>query len=393
VRTPVVAPAWAAPIVALAVLLSGCGSSHTGAGSAGGALHSGCGAAPVTGPALPGVSRRTLPLPGAPDGIATTADGRVSFVALQSGPPRVAVIEHGERLTRTVSVPAYASGMRVTPDGRYVLGAAGRGTFMLAVAGAASGRPGQPAGWLAVPVAAAGPRPGAAEVAVTPDSRYVFVTLERAGAVAVFDLARVTRVAAAPGAFVGLVPVGAGALGIAASPNGRWIYEVSESARRGSERGALNVIDARLAVRDPARSVVATATVTCSPVRVAADGAMVWVTARRANALLGFSAGALRDGAARALVSVTRVGPAPLGLATVAGGRRILVADSSLAGPRGAGSVSVVDAAPGRAPHLLGQIFTGGMPDAISAPGGAAPALVTDSGRRAVALLGPTGLG
>jgi hypothetical protein len=50
----------------------------------------------------------TLNLPGTPDGIATTPDGRTSFLALQSGPPRIAVIDNsrfGERLLRTLTVP------------------------------------------------------------------------------------------------------------------------------------------------------------------------------------------------------------------------------------------------------------------------------------------------
>jgi hypothetical protein len=84
----------------------------------------------------------------------------------------------------------------------------------------------------------------------------------------------------------------------------------------------LTVIDLQRAVRDPKGAVVAAVVAGCAPVRVAVSlaGATVWVTARDANALLGFSAPAVRTDPARALVSVTRVGQQPLGLAV--GGER-----------------------------------------------------------------------
>jgi hypothetical protein len=64
----------------------------------------------------------------------------------------------------------------------------------------------------------------------------------------------------------------------------------------------LTVIDLQRAVRDPKGAVVAAVVAGCAPVRVAVSlaGATVWVTARDANALLGFSAPAVRTGPARA---------------------------------------------------------------------------------------------
>ena len=331
----------------------------------------------------------TLNLPGIPDGVATTPDGRTSFVALQSGQPRIAVIDNGQfgqRLLRTVAVPAYASGVKVTPNGRYVLGAAGRGAVVLDVAAAVSGVGGELLGSLAAPAGVAGAGPGAAEIAVSPDSRYVFLTLEGAGVVAVFDLDAAIRLGFGSKRFLGSIPVGAGALGITVSPDGHRLYEVSESARDGSthDSGALNVIDVKRAVREPARSVIATAVAACAPVRVAVspDGT-VWVTARDGNALLGFSAVALSRDPAHALVSVTRVGEQPLGLAVVDEGRRALVADSNLSNSRRARSgVSVIDTASSGKPTLLGSILAGKLTDAISAPPAGDLALVTNAGNR-----------
>jgi DNA-binding beta-propeller fold protein YncE len=325
-------------------------------------------------------------LPGTPDGIASTADGRAAFVALQSGPPRIAVLARsssGERLVRTIPVPKYASGVHVAPTGKYVLAAAGRGAVVLDAAAAISGAGHPVLGSLSAPAGVVGSGPGAAEVAVSPDSRYAFVTLEGAGAVAVFDLRR--GFGASP--FIGAVPVGDGALGIAASPDGRWLYEVSESARAGGRRGTLNVISLSRAVHDPSAAVVARAPAPCAPVRVAIspDGATVWVTARDANTLLAFSAAALRSDPSRALLSATRVGEAPLGLALADAGRIILVADSDVAhAPSQHPGVSVVDASSPAHPVLSETLRTGRLADAIAVPSAGPPALVTASSSRQV---------
>ena len=393
-KTPVV---LAAPLTALAMILTACSDGSRVAASAApaapAAAHQSfrvrCGEAAVVGRSLRVAQVHTLNLPGIPDGVATTPDGRTSFVALQSGQPRIAVIDNGrfgQRLLRTVAVPAYASGMKVTPNGRYVLGAAGRGAVVLDVAAAVSGVGGELLGSLAAPAGVAGAGPGAAEIAVSPDSRYVFLTLEGAGVVAVFDLDAAIRLGFGSKGFLGSIPVGAGALGITVSPDGHRLYEVSESARDGSthDSGALNVIDVKRAVREPARSVIATAVAACAPVRVAVspDGT-VWVTARDGNALLGFSAVALSRDPAHALVSVTRVGEQPLGLAVVDEGRRVLVADSNLSNSRRARSgVSVIDTASSGKPTLLGSILAGKLPDAISAPPTRDLALVTNAGNR-----------
>ncbi len=350
-----------------------------------------CRATPVygrtVGPAASAAS--VVRLPGVPDGVGATPDGRFAFVALQSGKPRIGVIARtgdGARLLATVPIPAYASGVRVTPDGRHVLAAAGRGAIVLDVAAATSGVGRALVGDLTAPMRVAGLRgPGAAEVAISPNSRYAFVTLEGAGAVAVFDMRR----GFGSGAYIGAVPVGAGALGIAASSDGRRLYEVSESGRApgSGRRGALHVIDVGRAVRTPRDAVVATAAVPCAPVRVATspDGGTVWITARDGNQLLGFSAGALRSDPARALLSATAVGAAPLGVALDGGGRTVLVADSNLSHAAGShAGVTVVDTTSAAGPLVTGSIRTGGVADAIADPSGGGVAFVTVSGAREV---------
>ena len=384
--------ALAVCLVAIGTLIAGCSAArHTAAAAASaGAAQPPlvrCGEAAVVGPSLLVARSHVLSLPGTPDGVATTPDGRTSFVAIQTGTPLIAVIDNGrsgERLLRTVVVPAYASGLKVTPDGKYLLGAAGSGAVVLDVGAAISGLGRELLGSLQTPAGVAGAGPGAAEIAISPDSRYAFVTLEGAGVVAAFDLGAAIGRGLGSGGFLGSIRVGAGALGITASPDGRWLYEVSEASRGSSahELGVLNVINVQRALSDPARSVVATAAAGCAPVRVAVStaGTTVWVTARDGNALLGFSAAALRADPGHALVSVTRVGEQPLGLAIADHGRMVLVADSNLSRSRRPSSgVSVVDIASSGTPTLLGSIPGGKLADAISVPASGDVALVTNS--------------
>ncbi len=382
-----------AAAVAAGLLVAGCGGGSSKPAATPGAskpsISVRCGAAPVYGRVLRSAGASVVRLPGVPDGIAATPNDRFAFVALQSGAPRIAVLARvgaGARLLRTIAIPAYASGVRVTPDGRYVLAAARRGAVVLDAAAATTGASGVVLGLLAAPPHVAGSGPGAAEVAVLPDSRYAFVTLEGAGVVAVFDLRR----GFGPGSYLGAVRVGAGALGIVSAPDGRWLYEVSESGRAPTtrRRGVLNVIEVARAVRTPRSAVVAAVPAPCAPVRVAAspDGAAVWVTARDGNQLLGFSASALRTDPARALVSATTVGSAPLGLAVADGGRTVLVADSNLAhSASGHSAVSAISVSPAAGqPALIGSVPAGSVADAIAASPTGGVAFVTSSGSRTV---------
>jgi DNA-binding beta-propeller fold protein YncE len=74
------------------------------------------------------------------------------------------------------------------------------------------------------------------------------------------------------------------------------------------------------------------------------------LTARASDTLLGFSAARLRADPAHSLIGAVRVGEAPVGLALVRDGARIVVADSNRFNASGAASslaVVNVAAAPG----------------------------------------------
>jgi DNA-binding beta-propeller fold protein YncE len=310
-------------------------------------------------------------VPGNPFGIAITPDGHWAFVALGQS---VGVLRLGPApvLIRRIAVPGPALGETLTSDGRYLLVAAGSGADVVSVTRAEQGAA-QPL----IGVLGSGQQPGGAiEVAASPDGRFAFVTLEEQDRAAVFSLARALATGFGPADLVGYIPLGLAPVGMAVSPDGRWLYATSELARaqpggprRGvvGGRGTLSVIDLSRAETRPAASVVATVTAGCSPVRVvtSADGSHVWVTARESDDLLCFSATRLRTQPGRALAAQVRVGEAPVGLALVRNGSRVVVADSNRFGTAGARStlavVSVPAALAGR-PALAGLLPAGQFP-------------------------------
>jgi DNA-binding beta-propeller fold protein YncE len=137
-------------------------------------------------------------------------------------------------------------------------------------------------------------------VAISSDGRYTFVTLEISDYLAVFDLQKALTGGFGPSDFVGTVPLGIAPVGLAVSPDGRWIYATSQTRKGGTSTGrragTLTAISLRRAETKPAAAVVATVPAGCSPVRVitSADGNVLWVTARGSDAVLGFSATRLR---------------------------------------------------------------------------------------------------
>lgn len=105
---------------------------------------------------------------------------------------------------------------------------------------------------------------------------------------------------------------------------------------------------------------------------VSSDGRVVWVTARASDSLLAFSAAKLTSDPSQALVAVVRVGEAPVGLALVRGGSRIIVADSNRFGAAEAHSALTavnVAAALAHQPAVLGTIPAGSFPREMSLDG------------------------
>ena len=320
----------------------------------------------------PPVPRPGVPL-AAPFGVAVTADGSWGFASLGNG-LGVFRLAGGRApvLLHTIALPvAPVAGISLSPDGRLLLIATeGTGAVVVSVPAAEAGANGAVLGVLSEPSEA---RPGGAiEVAVSPDGRYAFVSLESDDQIAVFNLKAALADGFGAGMYVGAIPTQVAPVGLAFSPDGRWLYSTSEARNFRSEEGTLEVINVVRAESDPAVSVVARVPAGCNPVRVitSANGSVVWVTARASDALLAFSAAALRADPRSALLADVAVGAAPVGLALVGNGSLIVLADSNRFNASGQhASLAVVDvhgALTGK-PALLGYLPAGAFPRDVAA--------------------------
>lgn len=352
--------------VSLGTAIAGCGSGSGGASPARSVSAPVCSTAVALQSRLHGVRTAFIPVRGSPFGVVTAPDGGWSFLAtLGQG---IEVLSDGAFAPRVVHEVSLgrdeAVGETITRNGRYVLAADRDGAVVVDADRAEQGRPDAVLGRLVVPRGGG----GAIEVATSPDGRFAFVTLEGTGTIAVFNLRAALGQRFRSSTFVGEVPLGVAPVGMALSPDGRWLYVTSEAGTGPNRRfGSLKVIDVRTAEIDPSHAVVATAMAGCGPVRVVAssDGRIVWVTARESDVLLAFSASRLRTDPAHALLAKVRVGEAPVGLALVDHDTRVVVADSNRFGRSGAHSeLTVVNAAAALAgrPSVAGSLPAGLFP-------------------------------
>jgi len=328
----------AAPVllIALAVGVSsafGSGSRPARAGV------SACSTATAGGPNLTSAHPTFTKLGGEPFGVATARG--YAFVANATGSLDVlADRDSVPRLIKKIALPPGGLGITITANERDLLVADdGDGAIVVDLARAEAGDRNAVLGTLRV--GSTRTLGGAIEVATSRDGRYAFVSLEDSARIAVYRLATAIADHFRKPAYVGSIPTGIAPVGLAVSPNGRWLYSTSEVASGHSAGDAsLKVISVATAERDPANAVIATVSAGCSPVRVAvsSDGNYVWVTARESDELLAFSAAKLRAHAADPVLAAVRVGEAPVGLALVDGGRQVVVADSNRFGANGATS-------------------------------------------------------
>jgi DNA-binding beta-propeller fold protein YncE len=274
-------------------------------------------------------------------------------------------------VARTIGVDGANKGVALTPDGRFAIAAAGSGAAVINVAAAENGLPDPVAGLLTSPKGS-----GAVEVLISPDGRFVFVTLQSSAEMAVFNLAAGLTRGFGSSDFIGYVPLAAQPVGM--STDGTWLYVVSLA-------GKLAVLNLSKAETDPAHSVVTTVRAGCGAARamVSGNGKVVWVTARQSDALLGFSAPELRTDPEHALIARVMVGETPLGETLIDHGARILVADSNLdhlAGvPSNLAVVSTAKALSGK-PALLGYLPVGPVPRQFAVEPGGRVVLVTVQG-------------
>ncbi len=203
-----------------------------------------------------------------------------------------------------------------------------------------------------------------------------------------FNLTKAPAHSSGTSGFVGMIPINGHPTGMAASPDGRYLYVVSRpEINVNSGMGTLAVVDMRKARAKPGPSVVRQqVNAGCGAARVLAspDGKYVWVTAAGGNALEAFSATKLLSNPRHALVARVAVGGAPLGLVLVDNGRLMVVADSSDGSTGTDADLAVVNVskALARQPAVVGAIRSRGRPHQFALEQDGKTLLVTNTGSR-----------
>jgi DNA-binding beta-propeller fold protein YncE len=400
---------WRSPatLVAVVLLCLALGAGFLLANRAGGGTHGahgrhghsggpailtapGCSSsASVLGTVLTGTHSNLKHIGQSPSGVAVTPDGQWVFASTSGsqGPGgRVLAMQKGPALKLTVQrsyqLSSPAMDDVLTSDGRYLLVAAGTGVVVLNVQSLEAGSRGAQFGTLPSPKSTG--HGGALAVAVSRGNKYVFMMPVHGSSIAVFNFGKALQLGRPSiSDLVGNIRLGSQATGMAVSPDGDWLYVTSSPAGGGNAAGSLTVISVRTAEMHPPAAVVATAAAGCSPSSVitSPDGQVVWVAERGSNGLLAFSAAKLRTDRKRALLAVMKVGHEPTGLISVAGGKRIVVADS--------GSYLAVVSVQAQAGHatLLGRIPGGLNPHDFALAAGPQTLLVTDAGSDQIQLI------
>jgi serine/threonine-protein kinase len=327
-----------------------------------------------------GVKTPFVPVPtadGKPFGIAASHDGKAVFVTTDTS-LHVFKTAPGGALTVGPTYPVGSPGSpglaatvaAVTPDGRYLLVAAGDGIQVLDEHAAEAGASNAELGKLSVP----GVRPDgrAVNIAVTPDSHFVFVSLQFADVVGVFNLAKAVHTRNFGNDYIGSLNVGRQPVGLAVSHDGQTLYATNFVADAATP-GTLTVIDV---IKATNKHEIKSAEINhvktgCMPARVAVfnDNQTVWVTMRQSNYLLGYSASLLRTAPGKALEAKVKVGQWPISLALVNDEARIVISDNngndtSASSTSFAHNLAVVNpgAALRRKPALIGYIPSGTTP-------------------------------
>ena len=273
--------------------------------------------------------------PGQPYGLAVSPIGKVAFVAtddpasleefsLEGATP----IETGPNWWVSSSVGAVASdqpgGLAFTRDGRKLLVAADAGVAVFEVE-----RPKDASLSLKLLGNLVSPGVQPLEVATSPDGRFVFASDHvGSGRLVVFNLQRAIEDGFGSQDVIGAVPLGVLPGGMALSPDGRYLYVVSERRSMSRQIGSLTTLSVATLEKRPTRAVVSTVGSGCGSVRVTASSSRVYVAARNADSLLSFSSKALVTNPRHALVKVSKIGAGPIGVVLVNHDRGLVVADS-----------------------------------------------------------------
>lgn len=294
----------------------------------------------------------TIQTPGSPFASISTPDGKFLFVSVStrsnSGVLVYSRSTAGVKETNFIQTNDGAFGLALSADSQSLLVADRDGVAIVDVTKAEAGTQQTPLqvedGFNAVTT----------QVIASHNGEYIFASDERKASVSVIRLVRGNdgRIS---GVRLGAVPVDSTPVGLAISPDDRFLYVTSEVASRSPSaagtddsrlsrsncvqaangpvmpNGTLTTIDVTKALSDAAGAVISRVASGCSPVRVAltSDGEAAWVTVRGDDRVFEFNTQRLQSDPEHAFIGSVDVGSAPVGLALLDQGKFLVVADSS----------------------------------------------------------------
>ncbi len=296
-------------------------------------------------------------VPGHPFAAAPTSDGCWVFVSLEVGKGRGAVaVLHNQggsfTLAHVVGLAGEGFGEALSHDGRLLAVTGGEGTALLDVAALERGEATAALGLLR-----SGSGAGAVYALFNRDDSLLFVSDEDAQRLSVFDLAKARAEGYSGKTPPARIPVGIGPVGLALSPDGRWLFGTSQVAAAGLKLpatcqpetreeqkhppGLLFRLDVDKAMADPAHAIAAALPAGCNPVRVAVSpsGELLWVTARGDGALLRFRIKDWLGGSERVDLARFPMGASPVGVAVRPDGKQVWLTLSNRFGSADAGQL------------------------------------------------------
>jgi DNA-binding beta-propeller fold protein YncE len=157
--------------------------------------------------------------------------------------------------------------------------------------------------------------------------------------------------------------------------------------------GVVVVVDMARARTDPAKAVAARVPAGCSAVRMAIspDGRRIYVTARNSNAVEVFDTSKLVSDPDHARLGVAPVGEAPVPVAVIDGGKKVVAGNSNRFGGRSSGeTLSVLDAARMEqkgADAALGTIPSGAFPRELNVSADGHTLFLTNAGSKSLQVM------
>lgn len=301
-----------------------------------------------------------IPLPGQPFKAVATDDGQWIFVSVDTNSPAssgVAVLhKQGSQICfqHMLSLPVTPLGMALTRNNSILVVADYSNVAFVNVTQAEHGTWGALLG--SVPERSSS---STIEVTFSQDEHYIFAANENDGTVSAIDFQRIRAHDFGADALLGQIRVGIAPVGIIVSPDNHYLYVTSEidnkstppqgiggSCSSGYPQGVLSVASIARVAQDITHAIIARINAGCGPVRIVLSptGNIAWVTARGSNAVLAFNTVQLLAHATHARLTSVAVGPAPVGMALIDGGKVLVVANSNrFLAPQSPQTLTVLD--------------------------------------------------